>query len=129
MKKSKGFTLIEVMIVVVVVAILAAIAVPSYNSHVKRTNRTDCQGALMNFSLAMERHFARANTYAGAAEADKSPKATVFPSECPIDSGNKLYNLTIEEATASTFVLRATPKGSQWDDGFGADFSRPKAMG
>lgn len=118
MRTSKGFTLIELMIVVVVVAILAAIAVPSYNSQVKRTNRTDCQGALMNFALAMERHFARANTYDGAAEVNKKPKATVFPSECPIDSGNKLYDLSIESADASSFVLRATPKGSQVGDGF-----------
>lgn len=118
MRNSKGFTLIELMIVVVVVAILAAIAVPSYTSQVKRTNRTDCQGALMNFALAMERHFARANTYDGAADVDKKPKASVFPSECPIDSGNKLYDLTVESASASSFVLRATPKGSQAGDGF-----------
>lgn len=120
MRNSKGFTLIELMIVVVVVSILAAIVVPSYSNQVKRTNRTDCQGALMNFALAMERHFARANTYDGAAEVNKSPKATVFPSECPIDSGNKLYDLTIESADASSFVLRATPKSGtrQSDDGF-----------
>ncbi len=122
-KKNSGFTLIELMIVVVIIAVLAAVAIPSYNQYSIRTKRTDCQGVLINFSLAMERFFAANDTYDGAAAGSATtgvPLVTVFPAECPLDSATKTYDLTITAADASSYVLRATPKaaGSQAGDGF-----------
>ncbi|MGH1471406.1 MAG: type IV pilin protein [Cellvibrionaceae bacterium] len=122
MKKHTGFTLIELMIVVAIVAILAAVGIPSYQQYVTKTKRTDCQGVLVNFSLSMERFFAGNNTYDGAAVGSATtgiPLPTVFPSECPLDSGTKTYDLTIEAADASSYVLRATPKAAsgQSNDG------------
>ncbi|GAB1261386.1 hypothetical protein NBRC116495_20930 [Aurantivibrio plasticivorans] len=75
----------------------------------------------MNFSLAMERFLAANNTYVGAAASAAttgSPAATTFPDECPLDGGTKFYDLTITAATASTYTLRATPKGAQAGDGY-----------
>ncbi|WP_422766292.1 type IV pilin protein, partial [Pseudomonas aeruginosa] len=46
MKSNRGFTLIELMIVVVIIAILAGIAYPSYDEYVKRGNRTEGQALL-----------------------------------------------------------------------------------
>ena len=43
MKKNKGFTLIELMIVIAIVGILAAVGYPSYVSHVKKANRAELQ--------------------------------------------------------------------------------------
>jgi type IV pilus assembly protein PilE len=46
--RMRGFTLMELMIVVAVVAILGAIALPSYNQHVIRGNRTAAQRFMMD---------------------------------------------------------------------------------
>lgn len=112
-KTDKGFTLIELMIVVAVVAILAAIAMPSYQRYVIRTNRADAMSVMQGFAQAMERHYAQNNTYATAVA------GTVFPSQSPLD-GTARYALSIQAATATTFTLRATPVagGTQGGDGF-----------
>lgn len=60
----KGFTLIEVMIVVVIVAILAAVAVPSYQESIRKSKRTDAREALTRAAAAQERYFFSNNKYA-----------------------------------------------------------------
>jgi len=54
-KKARGFTLIELMIVVVVIAILAAIALPSYQSYIMRAQRAHAKAALLQAAQWMER--------------------------------------------------------------------------
>lgn len=63
MKEKKGFTLIEVMIVVVIVAILAAVAVPSYQESVRKTKRAEAKEALTRIAAAQERFFFTNNGY------------------------------------------------------------------
>ena len=117
-KGQKGFTLIELMIVVAIVGIIAAIAYPSYTEHVRKTKRSDGQGALMGLAGAMERHYASNNGYTGAASggADTGSPA-IYPDEAPLDGSDKYYDLTIQAADATSFTLRATPKGAQAGDG------------
>ncbi|MFV8784180.1 type IV pilin protein [Microbulbifer sp. SA54] len=117
--KNKGFTLIELMIVVAIVAILAAVAIPSYQNQVRSSNRADAQGALMSFAQAMERHFTENGSYEGAATGGGDTGApAIFPTEAPLDGAAKHYDLAITQATASSYLLTATPKGSvQANDG------------
>ncbi|WOX06684.1 type IV pilin protein [Microbulbifer pacificus] len=118
MKQQRGFTLIELMIVVAIIAILTAVAWPSYQNHVRSTNRADAQGALLGLAQAMERHFTENGTYKEAAAADADTGAPqIFPTESPLDGNNKAYNLIITAADDSSYTLQAQPKGSQAGDG------------
>ncbi|PKM24894.1 MAG: pilus assembly protein PilE [Gammaproteobacteria bacterium HGW-Gammaproteobacteria-13] len=62
-KKSHGFTLVELMIVVAIVAILAMVAYPSYTEYVQRGNRTEGQALLSDTAAAQERYYAQNFTY------------------------------------------------------------------
>jgi type IV pilus assembly protein PilE len=60
---AKGFTLIEIMVVVAIVGILAAIAVPAYTESVRKGRRADARSALMTLMQQQERSFTQNNTY------------------------------------------------------------------
>ena len=102
-RHTKGFTLIEVMIVVAIVAILAAIAYPSYQEQILQSRRADAQAVLMEAAQFMERFFTTNNRYDTA----------VLPgglARSPKDAGTIRYNIAINPApTRTTFTLQATP--------------------
>ena len=62
---SKGFSLVELMIVVAIVAILAAVAVPAYYNHVLRTHQADAYHNLLDIKAAQEMYYSMVNEYAG----------------------------------------------------------------
>lgn len=87
MRVQKGFTLIEVMIVVGIVAILSAIAIPSYNEYIRRARITEATSALGTMALKMEQFFQDNRTYAGACAAGTVavlPTAPNFTFRCPL---------------------------------------------
>ncbi|MEB2317016.1 MAG: prepilin-type N-terminal cleavage/methylation domain-containing protein, partial [Xanthomonadaceae bacterium] len=61
---QRGFTLIEVMVVVAIVAILAAIAYPSYSDYAFRARRVDGKEMMMRVAAAQERYYTNLNSYA-----------------------------------------------------------------
>jgi len=62
-RATRGFTLIELMVVMLIVSILAAIAIPSYTYEVRKSRRTDAKTALLDIAGREERYFNTANAY------------------------------------------------------------------
>lgn len=62
--QQRGFTLIELMIVVVIVGILAAVSYPTYRDSIRKSRRSDAQAALMRGANEQERFFSWCGRYA-----------------------------------------------------------------
>ena len=106
-RRVRGFSLIELMIVVAVVAILAAIAVPSYQEQVRKSRRAQAKADLVEYAQAAERFFTVNNTYVGFnLPATKSPREANAPT---------YYTLGIQ-STPRTFTITATAQGAQASD-------------
>ena len=60
---SKGFTLLEFMIVLLIIGVLAALAYPRYDAQIKRGYRTEGQGFLNEVAARQERYFSQNNSY------------------------------------------------------------------
>lgn len=113
-RPSRGFTLIELMVVIAIVGILASIAVPSYQESVRKARRGQAKADLAEAAQAMERYYTVNNTYVGA------DLAALGMSQSP-KQGDPRYTLGFSGAvTASSFTLRAQPLGGQAEDKCGA---------
>lgn len=110
----KGFTLIELMIVVAIIAIIAAIALPSYQQYQIRTKRAEAQSEMMQIALRLENYKAINHSYKDAT-ATVIYGGTVIPSQ-----GTALYDITLTDvdglaltdssARVRTWLLVATPR-------------------
>lgn len=104
MHNSKGFTLIEVMIVVVIVGILASIAYPSYQEYVNRSNRAEGQAFLSDIAARQERYFSQNNAYV-TANTDRSKLGLTSN-----QSANQRYTVSLSSvANDGGYTLTATP--------------------
>jgi len=103
MNTQKGFTLLELMIVVVIVAILAAVAIPSYQSHMIKTRRVTAAACLQEMAQWMERSYTTAMSYADL---------TLPAMQCSTDLTD-YYTFSLTDQTARTYAISAAPQGAQ----------------
>ena len=99
---KKGFTIIELMIVIIIISILVALAYPSYIDYVRKSKRSEAQQLLMNWSVNQEIWRSNNAEYATAAQLAVPTHAR--------------YVFTIPVRTATAFTLQAVAQGDQLND-------------
>ena len=112
MNKSRGFTLIELMIVVAVIGILAAVALPSYTRYVLKSHRSSAITVVLDLASREARYYTTNNTYTNSL-------ATLGYTSDPMpvtDSSNHYYDLSVTAANSSSFTVSAAPTGNQTND-------------
>lgn len=111
-RAQRGFTLIEVMIVVAVIGIIAAIAYPSYQDSIVKSKRGEAKSCLLEYTQFMERQYATNASYLVAGAAPALPTLACA-------RGGKYYAYSFTAApnapTLTTYTLQAVPQATQQD--------------
>lgn len=105
--RTRGFTLIELMIVVVIVSILMAIALPGYSLYMRKSRRGDAEATMMDIAQRQQQYLNDARAYAPDVPTLYGGNPNPLPSDV-----TSFYTVTIAApagATPPTFVITATP--------------------
>ncbi|MES9845957.1 MAG: type IV pilin protein [Candidatus Sedimenticola sp. 6PFRAG5] len=129
---SRGFTLIELMIVVVIIGILTSIGYPIYQDYVYKARRADAKAVLLEAAQYMERYYTENLSYNPPLPAvapslsdrngdgvDDDDRLDAAPKGEDPANNNHFYDVAIVGPTATTYTLTATPRGNQVNDDCG----------
>lgn len=124
-RRARGFTIIELMIVVVVVAILAAIAAPIYTQYLVRGQRSAARAVLLQTAQGMERYFTTNGSYGATfplpSLAFTTGCAAVVPANAASADGVTYCISGVAVGAGSGFQLSATPCGATANCGTGSN--------
>jgi type IV pilus assembly protein PilE len=113
--REAGFTLVELMVTIVIGSILLSIAVPTYQSHIRKSRRTDAKTALLDLATREERFSSMQNAYT-------DDPANLGYSTFPQPVSSNYYNIgkplvtLAQPGVAAVFTATATPAGTQTKD-------------
>jgi type IV pilus assembly protein PilE len=130
---AKGFTLVEVMVVVAIIGIVSAFAIPSYNDYVLRASLTEATNALSDARVRMEQSYSDNRTYAnGAACAAALQNTERFNVTCATTNAGQGYIVTATGTTAgqtSGFVYTINNQNTRTTTSWGSNWGTVPAAG
>lgn len=111
MERNKGFSLLELIVVIAIVGILGAIAFPMYQSHIQRAACDSGKAGLKEAELIMNQLYMTYGSYQNEASIDGGATSGSFKAKPTIDSdggGTSDFTVTVSNLTATTYTLTAT---------------------
>lgn len=107
-KVIRGFTLVEVLIVVAIIAILSAIAIPVYSSYITKSKAKTAQADLAGLVLNIENYFSQQSVYPGTTTTTAATK-TLFSGWNPAQSADFTYTISASSnvTTPPSYTLSA----------------------
>lgn len=107
MQRPKGFSLIELMVVLVIVGVLLAIAIPAYQQHVRKSLRVDAQAWMQSVGTRQQQLLLDSRRYASLGDIQQ-----LVP---PPGRLSQFYLIEMPDPTLSPpgFTLTLTPQGNQ----------------
>ena len=128
MKRNRGFTLLELMVVVAIVAIVAAFAISSYSENVRKGKRTGGIRGVLEYQMSLEKWRAGCPSYADDTSGTNNCKdrngdgdaADPGDATYPVAPVSDYYTFALSNLTASSYTITATKTSA---------FSDPKCGG
>ena len=121
-RNPRGFTMIELMIVVAVMALIVMIGYPSYEAFVTRTRRAEGKRELLALATAQERYFTNCNAYAAALDGSQANCTGLGGGAATRRSENGYYVVSLAGGGTS-YTLTATAQGPQARDAVCGNFT------
>ena len=118
LRKEKGFTLIEVMIVLIIIGVLSALALPSYRRYVQQGKVAEAHALLTGQRMKLEQSYMDNRTFVGACVAGTS-------TALPTNTSN--FTFACSNLAATTYTVTATGAGSMSGFTFTVDQDNVKA--
>ncbi len=122
LRNKRGFTLLEVLIVIVILGVIAGLALPVYTAQVEKARKAEALGVLSAIRSSEVRYFAQSSTYTtggtGGTGTATGPLDFDFSGTALAAGGQTLhFTYAVESPTAATFTATATRNSANGGDG------------
>ena len=117
-RRTSGFTLVEILIVITIIGVLASIAYPSYQQYVVKANRAAAQQFLLEAASVQHQYFFANNGNGYATQTTLIGASGLLSTPSNVSSYYDITSAPTTETTSATFTITATPVtgGMQSDD-------------